>query len=322
MHIGIDIGGTWIKVAWRHAPDDRTATATVSSDVLRHSQGWFERMAGALPTNARKALDSGKLAGVGIGVAGEIHDPGVVFRSPNFPHWGNKVPIGPDLSTRLGVPVWVENDANMAAVALTRHARHAGGELDNVCVVTLGTGIGSGWLLEGRLFRRPAGGEFELGHCPVVAGGERCSCGNQGCVEAYAGGWAMLAQYAKRTGVRLDSVETLVARVKAGDEDAELVFQIAGNALGQACAWVTNMVTTRRFVFVGGASNARALLLPSLKRAYRRQAFPTYARKATFRFPPKRSFWGVEGALVAAESNGQYRLRIPADPVPQPQAAR
>jgi glucokinase len=306
LHIGIDIGGSRVKVAWRTAPGSHPSWCIVDAMPLDDPRGWFDRLLPLLPTRARRAIDSARLQGVGIAVPGEVRDPGILVQSPNLPRW-RKLAIGPDLSRTLGVPVHVENDANMAAVGLLSRPALTSGRLRNVLVVTLGTGVGAGWILDGRLFRRPPGGEAEIGHCPVAPGGPRCACGRAGCLEALAGGRALVAR-ASQAGLPVPDAAALAAAAERGDAVAVRLFAEAGDALGRSCAWVTNLNATSKFVFVGGVARARNLILPSLRTAYREAVFASHARRAYFRFPAIRDVLGVLGALHAAESHGDYRM--------------
>lgn len=309
MVIGIDIGGSRVKLAWRSEPGRRASWCVVDAAVIRDPRDWLDRLVPTLPARARKALDSARLRGIGIAVPGEVRDPGVVVQSPNLPRW-RKVPVGPDLSRRLGVPVHVENDANMAAVGLLARPSLTSGRLRNVMVITLGTGVGGGWILDGKLFRRPPGGEAEIGHCPVDPEGPLCACGRRGCLEAYAGGRALVARAAER-GLVVADAAALVRAADAGDPTARRVLAGAGEALGRACAWVTNLNSTGKFVFVGGLAAARPHLLPALRSAHRAAAFASHARRAYFRFPAVRDLLGAFGALHAAETSGQYRMPPP-----------
>lgn len=306
MYIGIDIGGSRVKVAWRTTPGSRPSWCIVDGTPLGEPQGWFERLLPQLPARARRAIDSARLQGVGVAVPGEVRDPGILMQSPNLPRW-RKLPIGPDLSRTLGVPVHIENDANMAAVGLLSRPALTSGRLRNVLVVTLGTGVGAGWILDGRLFRRPPGGEAEIGHCPVAPGGPYCACGRSGCLEAFAGGRALVARAAE-AGLSVTDSAALAAAAEQGNQVAARLFAEAGDALGRACAWVTNINATGKFVFVGGVAGARNLLLPSLRSAYREAAFASHARRTYFRFPAIRDVLGVLGALHAAETRGDYRM--------------
>lgn len=306
MHIGIDIGGSRVRVAWRPGDGSRTRTLITDSASLQDPRDWFANLLESLPVSARRVIDSGRLAGVGVGVPGEVRDPGIVIQSPNLPRW-RKVAVGPDLERRLGVPVVVENDAHMAGVGLLAQPRLAGGRLRNVILLTLGTGVGGAWLLDGRLFRRSPGGEMEIGHCVVDPGGPRCSCGRRGCLEAYAGSRGLLRAWSERTGGTLSEVRELLALATGGDSTARDLLAEAGAALGRACAWMTNITSSGKFVFVGGVANARPWLLPTLRAAYREAAFPTHSRRTRFRFPATRETLGALGALHASEHRTSYR---------------
>lgn len=310
MWFGIDIGGTRVKIAWRTETAPRPCFATLSTSLVRDPDGWFDRLVAALPRGARAALESSRLRGIGVGVAGQVRASGMVVQSPNLPAW-RRVPVAQTLARAVGVPVVVDNDANMAALGLVADPRGMQAGLDNVFVVTLGSGVGGAWLLGGRLYRQRDGGECEIGHAPVVPDGRRCACGRYGCVEAYAGGNSILAIYNARAQVPATDVAAIGERAHDGDAWARAVFAAAGAHLGRACAWIGNILGTRSFVFVGGVAHARPWLLGELRAAFRAHAFTAEVRKARFRFPPTRDTLGAVGALYAAAHPQSVYIDLP-----------
>lgn len=306
MFIGIDIGGSLVKVAFRD--EEKVRIWIKPTTLVEDPSGWFERLLRTLPSWVYRAFQSGRLRGVGVGVPGEVQDPGVVVQSPHLPRW-RKIPLASILSRELGVPVLVENDAHMAALGVCGFPEKLRiPACENLFVFTLGSGVGGGWIFSGKLYRQPLGGEMEIGHAPLGNGERVCPCGRQGCVEAYTGGVSLLKRYAEEGGATLTSVRELIERAEGKDPLALRLLQEAGIALGRASAWVSNLMATQSFVFCGGVSYARRFFYPSLKEEYLRHTFPSWRRKTRFYFPPYRDRLGALGALYAAEMGQAYRL--------------
>lgn len=308
MYIGIDIGGSFVKIALRD--EGRLRMWMKPTALVDDPRGWFERLMGALPGWVRRAFESGRLKGVGIGVPGELQDPGIVIQCPHLPRW-RRIPVGPALSRELKVPVYVENDAHMAALGVVGFQKELKiPSVENVFVFTLGSGVGGGWILKGKLYRHPLGGEMEVGHSPVPLGERLCTCGRKGCLEAYAGGASLLRAYREEQGFAPASVRELIALAKKGDPLARQLFSRAGVALGIAAAWITNLLLVQSFVFSGGVSFAQSFFSQELRGAYLRHTFSSQRRKTRFYFPRYRDRLGSLGALYAAEQEGAYRMEV------------
>jgi glucokinase len=274
---GIDLGGTFIKAA----AVDRTGTirgrSRISTAPEEGAERVLERLAGALEETAREA--GGELVAAGVGVPGLVDNQGTILRFPNFEGWDG-YPLAPALDRKLGLPTVIENDANAAAVA-ERAAGAAAGH-DDFVFVTLGTGVGGGIVLGGRIFRGGHGKAAELGHVKVVAGGNKCGCGAHGCVEQYASGTAMAreARLAVDQG-RLPSPragesvtpEWLHRLAREGNAGAREIYADAAGYLGLALAAVVNLLDVTVFFIGGGVAGAFDVLQPPLAGAIRRHAF-------------------------------------------------
>ncbi len=261
--IGIDVGGTAMK-GGLVGPDGAIERRGGAPTPVREGEG---AILDALERLARALRRGRRVAAVGLGVAGAVRaDAGVVASSPNIPCWRDH-PVGPLLSSRLGVPVAVENDANAAALAEARLG--AGRGAANVLTATLGTGIGGGIVVGGRLWRGDAGRAGELGHTVVDVDGPRCACGGRGCVEAYASAtgirrlWTAMGGRARRATA--PAVEDLAARARRGDARALGAFAAAGQAFGAAIATWINVLDIRTIVVGGGVAGALDLLLPAAR---------------------------------------------------------
>lgn len=189
-YVGIDLGGTFIK----------GGIVTENGEILLQDKVPTQREQGAKKVTeniadlcksllSRLGLSAGDVEGIGMGVPGMIDSTnGVVSYSNNF-NWTD-VPIAADLQALTGLHVKIANDANVAALGETKFG--CGKEYKNTVLLTLGTGVGGGVVLNGKLFEGNRSAGAELGHSVIVADGEPCGCGNKGCLESYASASALI----------------------------------------------------------------------------------------------------------------------------------
>src|SRR5574342_372390 len=195
--IGVDLGGTNL----------RTALLSPDGDILaKHkeptyaSEGWknvVTRLIDGIKEQQESAGERGlAVTAVGVGVPGVIQsDRGIVVKSPNFPDWNN-LPIKDSLEKALNLPVTVENDAN--AAALGEQWRGVGCGIKSMILLTLGTGVGGGIILNNQIWQGADGMAGELGHMTIIPDGRRCGCGNTGCLEMYASARGIVESYRER----------------------------------------------------------------------------------------------------------------------------
>ncbi len=210
--LGVDIGGTKIDTA---LVDSSGKIITSHYRLLQTGKGAGQAMADIVDSVNTCLEESGHQASaLGVGVAGQIdHKLGIVRRSPNLPDWLD-VPLKDRLSQALNLPVAVNNDAKAITWGEWRHG--AGRGYDDLVCLFVGTGIGGGVVSGGRLIEGVHNTAGELGHLTVVAAGRQCHCPNEGCLEAYAGGWAI----AERTR----------DIVRSNPQGGELITRLAGDA--------------------------------------------------------------------------------------------
>ncbi len=199
--VGIDVGGTKIAAGWVDAAG--TLSGYTRSPAPQDSRSLVSAIVQAVDgARAGRAV-----SGVGIAAAGFVSsDQSTVLMAPNLP-WRDE-PLAAQVQQEVGLPVVIENDGNAAAWA--EHRFGAGAERDLVCV-TVGTGIGGGLVLGGRLVRGRWGLAAELGHLCVVPGGRRCGCGQRGCWEQYASGRALVREARERAEDEPDRTRALLA---------------------------------------------------------------------------------------------------------------
>ena len=187
-YIGIDLGGTYIK----YGLVNETGEIIEKGKVLTPTGCGYAETVEVIMSAVRGLAKSGApIGGLGIGAPGIVDgEKGIVRTSGNL-GWENK-PLAEDLSAKLSIPVTLANDANAAAYG--EYACGAGKEHRSVVLLTLGTGVGSGIVLNGKLFEGNEGAGAELGHEVIRFGGEKCACGRRGCFEAYASATALIRQ--------------------------------------------------------------------------------------------------------------------------------
>lgn len=275
MILGIDIGGTTTKLALvegdRVAMRERMPT-TGHADPL----AFADAMADAAKTMARSVGAEFSSAGIGAPNANQLS--GIIEQAPNLP-WAQDVPLGELMHDRLGVPVTVGNDANAAAVGEWKYG--AGRGMNDLLVVTLGTGLGSGYIVNGQLVLGHAGNAGELGHSILVPGGRPCTCGRSGCLEAYVSIRGMLATY-------LESLSHTPAAPMPADVRSIAQLAAAGQAAALACfertaEWLAiglaNAVCAtapQRIVLFGGIAQSGDLLLAPLRKYFKQYLLNIY----------------------------------------------
>lgn len=276
LTIGVDVGGT--KVNAGVVDEKGQVLARTRRPTPSSSPQDVEGTIAAVVTDLRTEHE---VVAVGIGAAGFISaDRARVHFAPNLA-WRDE-PLRDEVSARIGLPVVVENDANCAAWA--EYQFGAGQGESHLVVVTVGTGIGGGIVLDGELYRGRHGIGAEFGHMQVVRGGRRCGCGQHGCLEQYVSGRALLheareiADVQPGFGKRLLELgdgepEGIEARevtqaAEEGDPAALACFEEIGGWLGQGLANLTAVLDPSVIVIGGGVSEAGELLIGPARRAY------------------------------------------------------
>ncbi|CAN5872723.1 ROK family glucokinase [soil metagenome] len=297
---GLDVGGTNVRAGL--VAEDGTI---VDRDQIATPRGADARVA-ALVAIVTALRDRHGVAGlpVGVGAAGLVDLDGVVRYAPNL-DWRD-APVRAQLAAALGVEVRVENDAAAAAWGEYRvgAAQHAGG---GALMLTIGTGVGGGLIMDDRLIRGSTGVGAEFGHMIVHEGGARCPCGNSGCLEAVASGTAIgrlareaLAADDVASSLReLDDVSgtAVTAAAHAGDDLATRVLAEAGCWLGVGIAALVNSLDPEVVVIGGGALSAGALLLDPAITAYHARVVAAAHRVVP---PVLRAQLGDDAGLVGA----------------------
>jgi len=288
--IGVDLGGTNLRIA---AVDDQgrlMEKVTLGTKTVLGRDHVLNEMCEAIRSASDKYKGSGKLLGVGIGVPGIIDmQTGMMRDSPNLPGW-SEYPVRNEIEKRLGAPVILENDANAAAFG--EKWLGAGRHVGDMAMLTLGTGVGGGLVLNGKIWHGMTGMAGEFGHMTVDPEGQLCGCGNRGCLEQYASATAIMRMarevmatgdapgLAKAAGADPEfSAREIYNLAIQGDEQARRIFRRVGRALGIALATMVNGLNLEMYVIGGGVCSAWEAFSPTIFEELRQRAM-VYAATA------------------------------------------
>lgn len=308
--LGIDLGGTKIGIG---LVDQEGAVRCSDVRPTLADEG-PEAVIERIITGAERVLDRAGLAhqdlrSIGIGAPGPLDIPqGLLIEPPNLPGWHN-VPLRQIVQERLGVPTYLENDANAAAVG--EYLYGAGRDTRDMIYVTVSTGIGGGLILDGRVYHGASGGAGEIGHMTVLPGGPRCGCGNRGCLEALASGTAIaregqhLIDRGVPTAVTSEAGQAVAAKqvvdaMHQGDPYARQIVTQAMFYLGIGMANVVNLFNPERIVIGGGLAALGDDLLGPVRRAIVLRAFPSASAQVTAVLAQLGREVGIVGAAGAA----------------------
>lgn len=286
LSIGVDLGGTSLRIA-AYIPETgvldslsfRTRLEAGPSAVVEDMCDGIRRLLG-------QHSKGRELAGIGVGSPGPLELPaGRLHHPPNLPGWDG-FPLLAEMESRLQRPVLLESDANAAALA--EYELGLGKELaiESMCMLTLGTGVGNGIILDGKLWHGSTGMGGEAGHMTVDPEGALCGCGNHGCLEACASATAVvnaaerLISLGKGSELRRikEKESTLTAQSIAeaaqhGDPDALAILEGIGRALGICVAGLINILNLPLYVIGGGVANSWDLFAPTMFAELERRSY-------------------------------------------------
>jgi glucokinase len=308
--LGVDVGGTKIAVA---AVDGVTATHAVEHPTVLVST---DALLDGLEHAVRSVMQlAGRPEAIGVGVPSQIeYETGTVESSVNIPLTG--VPLREELGRRFGVPVFVDNDANCAALA---EAHIVGAR--NLVMLTLGTGVGGGIVIDGLTFRGAHGLGAELGHMTINPDGPPCpgNCPNRGCLEAYCSGQAIERDATQLAKDRPDSHlatllgpdgkvsgRELMAAADDGDPDSLLLIENFARMLGVGIATCVNIFEPERLAIGGGVYRASHMFLDRAVQEAAARALPALWRRVTIALAEGGADAGVIGAGLLAALEAEH----------------
>jgi len=312
IFVGIDLGGTNIKIGCFDSQLNLICKTAVATGANMGPQVVVDRIA----ETTEKLLDDNGLSpeaigAVGIGAPGPGKlDEGIIIASPNMPSFKN-VPLRKMVSDRFGKPAILENDANAACWG--EYVLGAGKDVEDMVFFTLGTGIGGGVIIKGKLVHGFADNAAELGHIIIYPEGRRCGCGQRGCVEAYASAdsTAKRAAEAVKAGAQsslkkvLDekgqiTCQDVYEHLAAGDELAKKITDETAKALAIVCINMLHATEPKRIVFAGGMIAAGDALLGRIRYYFDQQIWSLKKETVEIAFATLGEDAGIIGAAALA----------------------
>lgn len=311
--IGLDLGGTNSVFGIVDQRGEIKVTTAIKTQGYENVEDYVKASVDALQVIIDQVGGIENIKAMGIGAPNGNFYKGTIEYAPNLT-WGHDciVPLAELFSEALGIPVALTNDANAAAIGEMTYGVARG--MKNFIMLTLGTGVGSGIVLNGQMIYGSDGFAGELGHVIMRRdNGRQCGCGRKGCLEAYcsATGVARTAREMLSTTDRpsilremdpekITSLDVSIAAGK-GDQLAKDVYEFTGNMLGEACADFATFASPEAFVFFGGMAKAGDLLFDPIKRSYDEHVMPIFRGKAQFLVS---SLDGASAAVLGASAIG------------------
>ena len=302
--IGLDLGGTNSVFGIVDSRGEIKATTAIKTQVYDNVEDYVDASVKALEPIIDQVGGIEKIKAMGIGAPNGNYYNGTIEFAPNL-SWGRNgiVPLAEMFKERLGIPVALTNDANAAAIGEMIYGVARG--MKNFIMITLGTGVGSGIVVNGQLVYGSDGFAGELGHVVVRRDGRPCGCGRKGCLETYcsATGMARTARELLSTTeqpsllreLNPDEITSLDVAIAAGKGDklANEIFEFTGQILGEACSDFAAFSSPEAFIFFGGVTKAGDLIMDPIKKAYDENVLKIYKDKAQFLVS------GLEGSSAA-----------------------
>ena len=304
--IGLDLGGTNSVFGIVDSRGEIKATTAIKTQGYEKVEDYVNAAVEALNIIIDQVGGIDTIKAMGIGAPNGNYYTGTIEFAPNL-SWGHSgiVPLAEMFSKRLGgIPVGLTNDANAAAIGEMTYGVARG--MKNFIVITLGTGVGSGIVINGQMVYGSDGFAGELGHTTMRPNdGRLCGCGRKGCLEAYcsATGVARTAREFLSSSdepsllrdMNADDITSLDVSIAAGKGDAlaNRVYEFTGEMLGESCANFAVFSSPEAFIFFGGLTKAGDLLMKPLVESYNRHILPVFKNKAKFLIS------GLEGSSAA-----------------------
>jgi len=277
--IGLDLGGTNLRAAVIDKSGKMLDKVSGATKFKEGREAVLDEIVTAIAT-LRDRHGAAGFRGIGVGVPGFIRiKEGFLTNSNNLPYLEN-FPVRDEIGRRLGTRVILENDAK--AAALGEKWMGAGRDVDDMVLLTLGTGIGGGIISGGRVLRGFEGMAGELGHCTVIPNGNPCGCGNQGCLEKHASATAVTAMARlMQLGENLSSKEVCELAKQPGEagDKAREIWRVVGEALGIALATLVNTFNFPLYLLSGGMLPAWEFFAPPMLNTVERRSFTYRANR-------------------------------------------
>ena len=300
-YVGFDLGGSFLKASSFSRDGKLQERRSIDTQWCRRAEDYLDMF-----KEAAESLCSDKhLKGIGVAVAGVLDlSAGKIVNSPNLPALRGTPILGMLKDAFSPVPLHMMNDAN--AAALGEYFAGAGHVHESMFMITLGTGVGGGFVRNGEIWRGTSGMAGEIGHMVIDKNGKPCTCGSRGCLEAYFSGWALerdaRAHAERYPGSPIGSVDeispiSLAELAASGDLEARTIWADGGYALGIGIANIMNLLNPESIVLAGGLMNAKEHFLSSAQRAWAENSFEQAHSSSKVLLAKMGEWAGVRGAI-------------------------
>ncbi len=304
--IGVDLGGTNVKVGIV----SQKGKIIKKTSLKTEADGGPKKVIAQISAGINMLLEKNnyKLKGIGIGSPGVVSiKKGTVENPPNLPGWG-KVKLAKLFEKEFKLPVFIENDANAAAIGEMIFG--AGKKYSSFIMITLGTGVGGGIIMNDKIFRGENGVAGEVGHMTIDYKGDQCKCGSIGCIETFVGNHYLIRRVTKELQTHKESLiwklidedftnltpKVIQNAAEKNDEYAKSVIQNMGTQLGSVLASVSNLLDISTFIIGGGIAGFGNLLFDSTQQSLHARVLKTLKSRVKVMPAKLKNDAGIQGA--------------------------
>ena len=300
--VGIDVGGTNVKLGLVQ-PSGKIISRTnlITKLFKRNKEELIKAILQAITDMLQKNnYKKAEIAGIGVGLPGLINPQrGIVHFLPNIPGW-RQVPLKKIMESRLRIPTYIENDAKLNTLGEWKLG--AGIGVENLVCITLGTGIGSGLILNNALYRGEGFVAGELGHVPLNEQGPKCNCGGVGCFERYVGNTYLLEKAVKIFENQNITLEEIYKLASQGDQRALKFWEDTATHIGNGLVGVVNLLNPRLIIVGGGVSHNHKFLFPTMRKIIKNRAMSVQASMVKIVRANLATDAGILGAQVLVQN--------------------
>ncbi len=286
--VGIDIGGTNTKVGAVNKKGEIISKSNFKTQIFNSEIDFINVLSNHIINLSKNINEESKIKGIGIGAPNGNYYTGTIENAPNL-RWGGNVPIVKILKTKFNVPIKLTNDANAAAMGEMLYGKAKG--MNNFIMITLGTGLGSGFVVNGKLMLGHDGFAGELGHIIAVPDGRLCGCGRNGCLETYASATGIKTTVFEMLNVL--NTESVLRNHKSEEIDSKIIYKAAiqgdkialnsfdftAKILGEKLADIVAVFSPEAIFFFGGLAEAGDLLINATKKYMEKNIMPIFKNK-------------------------------------------
>ena len=325
--LGVDVGGTNTVFGIVAARGQVIASDSIKTKKHAEFEDYVKELHSSVERLLRLNDAEDKIQGIGIGAPNSNYYTGEIVNPPNLP-WGPVIPLAEKVSEAFGgIPVAVTNDANAAALGEMTYGAARG--MKDFIMITLGTGVGSGIVINGQMVYGSDGNAGELGHLVMKRNnGRMCGCGRTGCLEAYCSATGVARTAREFLEIRQEpstlrniDIEDITSKdvydaAMAGDKIAKEIFDYTGKILGEAFADMVAFSSPQAIILFGGLAKSGDLLLKPLKEAFEKNVMPIFRGKTQIIVSELKE---SDAAVLGASALGWEAKRRSESSIPQPQ---